>query len=247
MKHYIFADESNTDKSRYMLIGGIWVDEPTYLQVVAECKNFKQENGWNENTKFNWKNISKKTLEQYYKFIDIFFKYNLQFNCIIIDRKEINLKENINKDAELGFYIFYYELLRRNSKINIPYYIYLDRRNNRQKSRGETLKQLLQKDMHPINKQGKRTIDKGKDVKVLEFVNSNAYNLIQFADLIMGAIGYHYNKKHLLPDASQHKSAFAMYICNKIGKKDLIFNTDKNGYKNLNLWLYQPSKNLAKK
>ena len=29
MKYYIFADESNTDKARYMLIGGIWVDEIT--------------------------------------------------------------------------------------------------------------------------------------------------------------------------------------------------------------------------
>lgn len=247
MKHYIFADESNTDKSRFMLIGGIWVDETTYLQVLEECKRFKLENNWHENTKFNWKNISKKTLEQYYQFIDIFFKYNLQFNCIIIDRKEINLKENTNNDAELGFYIFYYELLRRNSKINTPYYIYLDRRNNRQKSRGETLKQLLQKDMHPVNKLGIRTTDKGRNIKVLEFVNSNAYNLIQFTDLIMGAIGYHYNKKHLLPDASQHKSAFAMYICNKINKSDLIFNTDKNGYKNLNLWLYQPCKKANKK
>lgn len=77
MKHYIFADESNTDKSRFMLIGGIWVDEITYQQVLEECKRFKLENNWNESTKFNWKNISKKTLEQYCKFIDIFFKYNL--------------------------------------------------------------------------------------------------------------------------------------------------------------------------
>ena len=171
----------------------------------------------------------------------------LKMSAFLNDRKEINLKENTNNDAELGFYIFYYELLRRNSKVNTPYYIYLDRRNNRQKSRGETLKQLLQKDMHPVNKFGIRTTDKGRNIKVLEFVNSNAYNLIQFTDLIMGAIGYHYNKKHLLPDASQHKSAFAMYICNKINKSDLIFNTDKNGYKNLNLWLYQPCKKANKK
>ena len=47
---------SSNKQSLFMLIGGIWVDEPTYLQVVAECKKFKLENGWNENTKFNWKN-----------------------------------------------------------------------------------------------------------------------------------------------------------------------------------------------
>lgn len=91
-----------------------------------------------------------------------------------------------------------------------------------------------------------RTTDKGRDVKILEFVNSNSYDLIQFFDLIMGAIGYHYNKKHLLPEASDYKSAFAQYIANKIKKDNLIFSTDKTGYKNLNLWLYQPNKKFAK-
>ena len=46
MKHYIFADESNTDKSRFMLIGGIWVDELTYQAVRQECINFKADNNW---------------------------------------------------------------------------------------------------------------------------------------------------------------------------------------------------------
>ena len=122
LKYYIFADESNTGIARYMLIGGIWIDYPTFLKVNEECINFKRKNGWADNTKFNWKNLSKKTLPQYYKFIDIFFKYNLQFNCIVIDRKEVSLKANEFKDPELGFYKFYYQLLRKNSKINIPYY-----------------------------------------------------------------------------------------------------------------------------
>ena len=89
MRQLIFADESSTDKLRFMFIGGIGVDEYTYFQVLEECKNFKLENNWELQTKFNWKNVSKKTLSQYCKFIDIFFKYNLQFNCIIIDRKRL--------------------------------------------------------------------------------------------------------------------------------------------------------------
>ena len=60
LKHYIFADESNTDKARYMLIGGIWVDEITLKNVINECRSFKPANNWGEATKFNWKNLSKK-------------------------------------------------------------------------------------------------------------------------------------------------------------------------------------------
>ena len=228
-----------------MFIGGIWVDEQTYSQVLEECKRFKRENNWDEQTKFNWKNVSKKTLPQYCKFIDIFFKYNLQFNCIIIDRKEIDLKANENNDPELGFYKFYYQLLRKNSKPNAPYYIYLDRRTNREPNRLEKLKSFLQQDTHPIDFWGIRTTNKGLDVKALEFVNSKSYELIQFSDILMGAISYHYNKRHLRPEASPHKSALALYIARKINRTDLVFHTGKNGYKNLNLWLFKSNKALA--
>jgi len=245
LRQLIFADESSTDKLRYMFIGGIWVDEQTYFQVLEECKNFKRENNWDEQTKFNWKNVSKKTLPQYCRFIDIFFKYNLQFNCIIIDRKEIDLKANEDKDAELGFYKFYYQLLRKNSKPNAPYYIYLDRRTNREPNRLEKLKSFLQQDTHPIDFWGIRTTNKGLDVKALEFVNSKSYELIQFSDILMGAISYHYNKRHLRPDASQNKCDLAQYIATKINKPNLIFNTGKSGYKNLNLWLFKSNKTIA--
>lgn len=245
LKQLIFADESSTDKLRYMLIGGIWVDEPTYLKVLEECKEFKLSNGWQEQTKFNWKNLSNKTFSQYCQFIDIFFKYNLQFNCIIIDRKEVDLKNNEFKDPELGFYKFYYQLLRQNSKPNIPYYIYLDRRTNREPTRLETLKTFLKQERHPINSMGFRTTEKGLDVKTIEFVNSKSYELIQFSDILMGAISYHYNKKHLLPEASRNKCELAQYIATKINKPDLVFNTPKTGHKNFNLWLFKPNKALT--
>ncbi len=184
-------------------------------------------------------------MPQYCRFIDIFFKYNLQFNCIIIDRKEIDLKANENNDPELGFYKFYYQLLRKNSEPNAPYYIYLDRRTNREPNRLEKLKSFLQQDTHPIDFWGIRTTNKGLDVKALEFVNSKSYELIQFSDILMGAISYHYNKRHLRPDASQNKCDLAQYIATKINKPNLIFNTGKSGYKNLNLWLFKSNKTIS--
>ena len=92
---------------------------------------------------------------------------------------------------------------------------------------------------------GFRTTEKGLDVKTIEFVNSKSYELIQFSDILMGAISYHYNKKHLLPEASQNKCALAQYIATKINKSDLVFKTSKTGYKNFNLWLFKPNKTLT--
>lgn len=114
MKHYIFADESNLN-SKYLLIGGIWVDELTYKAVVEECNQFKASINWTLDAKFNWKNVSRLTLSHYKNFIDIFFKYNLKFNAIVINQKEVCLKDNDENDFELGFYKFYYLLLWHNS------------------------------------------------------------------------------------------------------------------------------------
>lgn len=244
MKYYVFADESNITQARYMLIGGIWVDELTYKQVSEECKNFKIVNGWETLTKLNWKNVSKQTLPQYQKFIDIFFKYNLNFKCIILDRKTVNLKLNEEKDKELGFYKFYYMFLRNCSEKGHQYYIYLDRMNNRVPNRLQVMREFLEKTRLRHTISGETYCQKGLDIKTIEFVNSNSYDLIQFSDLLLGAIGYHYNGRHLKPDASSHKSALANYIAQKINRENLILETDQKGYKNFNLWKFRSYKEL---
>jgi len=241
LKHYIFADESNINQARFLLIGGIWIDEVTYNSVKEECKQYKLSIGWREDTKFNWKNISNNDhiMNKYKGFIDIFFKYNLQFNAILIDRKEINLKHNEKKDAELGFYLFYYQLLKHNSNKNIDYYIFLDRRNNKSDTRLDDLKKfLINEQLIPTGLKFNPVI-KGINVKKIEAVNYKDYNLIQISDLLLGAIGFHYNKRHVKEGAMRAKCEFALYIANKIGTKNLIFSTGKKGYKNLNLWLFK--------
>ncbi len=214
-----------------MLIGGIWVDEITYKAVIEKCNQFKQSIGWTIDAKFNWKNVSKLTLSNYKKFIDIFFEFNLNFNAIIIDQKEICLKNNYENDQELGFYIFYYLLLWHNSVKNDKneYLIYLDRRNNKKQTRLDDLKKYLQK-------------DSGLNIKVLEPVNSKYYNLIQFTDILLGAFGFYYNKRNTDENVSKVKWELAQYIAMKIDRKDLCFNTLKAGYKNLNIWELEPSK-----
>ena len=242
MKHYIFADESNLN-SKYLLIGGIWVDEPTYKAVVQKCNDFKISVGWTIDAKFNWKNVSKLTVPHYKKFIDILFEFNLKFNAIVIDQEEFKLKHNEEKDEELGFYKFYYLLLWHNSsnENKLEYQIYLDRRNNKKETRLDDLKTILKHGkIQKIN--GETYSFQGLNIASLEPVNSKHYNLIQFSDILLGAIGYHYNMQHLRRDASPHKIELAEHIAHRIGVKNLKFSTFKKGLKNINIWKFQANK-----
>lgn len=259
LKHYIFADESSTAQSRFMLLGGIWVDECTYNQVKKEFKNFKNTNNWNEKTKFNWKSVSNKTLHAYKDFIDIFFKYNLKFNCIIIDKSIVNLKHNEEKNEELGFYKFYYQLLWHNSNKSYEYHVFLDRRNNKKDTRLSDLKRILRRqniscfvdeeDYEDIeflrDTKNVQPIINGINVLSLEAVDSKDYNLIQLTDILLGAISYHYNHRHLKKDASHNKIELANHIACNLNVKNLIFSTNNGGYKNFNIWLFKPRSEKA--
>ncbi len=79
-----------------MLIGGIWVDEITYNAVIEKCNKFKQSISWTLDAKFNWKNVSKLTLQNSFNFL-IF--YSVQLVLIII--KGIYLKMQVWLNANL--------------------------------------------------------------------------------------------------------------------------------------------------
>ena len=49
--------------------------------------------------------------------------------------------------------------------------------------------------------------------------------LIQLVDILMGAVGYHWNELHLKENAKESKKYLAEYIAGKLGEKDLCFCT----------------------
>ncbi len=129
-------------------------------------------------------------------------------------------------------------LLQENSLENTDYYILMDRMTIRRKNILEKIKYWL---ITPY--MGKEKPKEIINVRTIEFVDSKKYNIIQMADLLLGAIGSHYNHRHMKPNIAQHKKDFAQYIAKHLGKNDLIFHTEKAGYKNINIWLFEnPSK-----
>ena len=182
-------------------------------------------------------------MPHYKEFIDIFFEFNLRFNTVVIDQNEIKLRHNKENDQELGFYKFYYLLLWHNSSNDdeIEHHIFLDRKNNKKATRLEDLKTILK---HGKTQKiyGETYNFQGLNIASLEPVNSKYYNLIQFTDILLGALGYHYNQRHLKGDASLTKSELACYIAQKMGVKSLKFSTNSKGFKNINIWLFKPSK-----
>jgi len=116
----IYCDESrpevifgNKDKlnenNQYMLIGGVWLDSMNRNAIKEQIKSLKiKHNTFGE---IKWKNVSPSKLEFYLELIELFFKNDLRFRCILINGHHFNSDVYHNSDDELGFYKFYYQLI----------------------------------------------------------------------------------------------------------------------------------------
>jgi hypothetical protein len=126
-----------------------------------------------------------------------------------------------NKD--LGFYKFYYWFLLNNFA-NYPrvfdcdMHIFVDERS----MTGNPLEVL-----HIILNRGirKRFFVDRDLVKSVEACDSKTSELLQLADVIMGAVGFHNNEWHRQPNAAKHRVDLADLIARKAGRRDLMQDT----------------------
>jgi len=84
-------------------------------------------------------------------------------------------------------------------------------------------------------------IPRKNPVKSVEDRPAKERLLIQLTDVLMGAVGYHWNEEHLKEEASAGKKYLAGYIARKLGWSDLSRETAK-AYHRFNIFRLRPGK-----
>lgn len=193
----IYCDESRhtSNGDNYMVIGAIICDREKKRDLVHKIHFLKNKH--NAQGEFGWKRVSPNKKDFYFDLIDFFIENDLDFKCIVVDKNKIDNETYNNGDSELGFYKFYYQMIKDSLETNYEYYIYLDWQQNKEQHRFSTLKLYLQRKL-----QGRAKI------ACLEPVTSTNQPLIELADLLMGAVGYDYN--------CIKKSSTKIDFCNKL-------------------------------
>lgn len=180
----IYCDESRhtSGGDDFMVIGAIKCDRELKKEIVHKIHCMKRD--FNTQGEFGWKRLSPNRKDFYFKLIDLFFEYALTFRCIVVDKRKVNDEVFNEEDKELGFYKFYYLMLRDTLEHDKDYHIYLDWQQNKDQHRFTKLKYFLQK----------KLLGKAK-ISCLEPVTSTNQPLIELADLFIGAVGYQYNNR----------------------------------------------------
>jgi hypothetical protein len=234
---HVYCDESQTSGVRYTVYGGIVIPAKSVVPFEEAVQEWRRKNHYSHEIK--WKKCG---AESYYKkhvaLVDFVFEHiersHIDFKAVVFDSKDRQYT-GYRLDKEKGFYTLYYHFLRKKF---VPYgatddhalYVYLDRRSTKYKL--GTLYNVL-------NSYVKRDKGlKGNIVKIVHPLDSKKSNLIQLADLLMGAIGFQCNDLDKVPGAAQPKVKLAKYIATKAGVTSLAEQTSP--YRSdFNIWRFK--------
>jgi hypothetical protein len=148
MNFEVYCDESGLealtrkDAHKYTAIGGIWMPAELRDSFKSNINDIKEKH--HVKGELKWQKVSPAYLDLYADILNYFFDIpELRFRVIIIESKTVdNIRFN-DKDAELGFYKFYYQLLHHWILDFNTYNIFIDYKLNRNKGRVNVLKKAL--------------------------------------------------------------------------------------------------------
>lgn len=200
MKFDIYCDESHPDvfwskaesRARFLLIGGLWLpteERAAIKQAVSELKN---EHGFHQEIK--WHKVHGGKQEFYRALIDLFLRYELalRFRCIAVEGDKVDMVLFHQDDQELGFYKFYYQMVKHWLDDFNEYRLFCDEKTNRVGDRLETLRRTLD------------CANLTSNVLSVQALPSHEVVLIQLADFLLGMASSRLNES-VAPGSSKDR------------------------------------------
>jgi hypothetical protein len=233
---YVFCDES-CQTEQFLVVGALAV--PEHCRVALQNRMMSWRARENMNAELKWTKVSKSRLPEYQSLVDLAFdeirRRRLSFSAIVVDRSVVDYKRFHRGDRDLGLYKFYYLLLlhkvcrrmARGSRLDI----FVDQKLSRFSL--ETLRTYL-------NVAARRYAHEPGLVARVEPIDSKTCCMIQIADVLMGAIGYHCNRHALIPGAGQPKITLAGRIARSARLVSLAHET-RYGATGFVIWHWRPA------
>lgn len=185
----IYCDESchlANDSMRCMILGALWCSTSSASRFNAEIAAIKTRHNLSRYFEIKWTKVSKGKLEFYLELLDYFFDNNsLGFRAWVIPDKSILRHDDFNQTHDDWYYKMYFYLLRNLIDTRYSYNIYLDIKDTRSRQKLHKLDEVIRNAHYDFS----RDI-----IKRTQHVHSHDINLMQLADLLIGALSYHHRQ-----------------------------------------------------
>lgn len=230
MKYEVYCDESRQEyfsrpiyeiENKFVMIGGIWIKAEERELIKSHIKDIRAKH--NLFGEFKWNRVSPSKINFYKDIIQLFFHQEIRFRCLVLPAEKLDRVEYHGDDAELMFYKFYYLMLHHWIYDSNSYSIFVDQKTNAQSNRINELRRIL------------RNANLFATVEDVQALPSNEVDLLQLADILIGAVGHHFNAD----GNSEAKKSIIELIEFNIGHK--IQPTSKNVNK-FNIFKWRPER-----
>ena len=171
-----YCDESThieNDGQPFMLLAYISTPYNQLKLHNGAIRDFKLKHFYKGEMK--WKTVSKSQYPFYNDIIEYFFMTDLQFRAIIIDKSQLK-HTDFNQTHDDFYDKMYFQLLSKKIFPDSVYNIFIDIKDTHSYKKANSLKKYLERDY--------------QNIRNLQAIQSYESELMQMADVLMGAINY---------------------------------------------------------
>lgn len=228
----IYSDESchlENDHHKSMVLGGIYCPISKVKDYSIEIRNIKEKYNINKNQEIKWTKISPSMYNFYTEILDIFLKNDdINFRALKIPNKSIIDHKSYGQNHNDWYYKMYYDMLKQIITPHKEYNIYIDIKDTEGQDKVDELNRILS---IPTEK-------KSSKILKVQQIRSHESNMLQLADILIGAIGY----RDRNPKAN--KNSAKLKICKHIENKLKISLNNTSCYTNrkFNLLVWESKK-----
>ena len=227
----IYCDEScylEHDRIPVMVLGCVWAMNDKTKEISQRVREIKSKHNLLANFEIKWTKVSQAQVDFYMNLIDYFFDDDdLHFRGVLIpDKSKLNHKA-FEQTHDSWYYKMLFVLMEPIIEPRNKYRIYLDIKDTKSEHKRKLLEDVLKNSRYDST---------GQIIERVQQIRSYESELLQLADLCLGAVGYH-NRTETGDLKQSGKNA---------GKVAVIRQIQKRSGKSLanSTWLREPKFNL---
>lgn len=181
----IYCDESchiEHDHQRVMVLGAVWCPQHRVREISEHLRAIREAHGISRWREIKWVKVSPAQLPFYLDLIDYFLQEDdLRFRALVIPDKGILHHEAFKQTHNDWYYKMYYLMLQPILEPQARYRIFLDYKDTWMGRKAAELHTVLANKLHDFCKEA---------VQCVQPVRSHEAELLQLADLLIGAVAY---------------------------------------------------------
>jgi hypothetical protein len=181
----VYCDESchlENDRQKAMVLGAVWCPLEKTREIAVRIREMKARHDLPPELEIKWVKVSPAKVQFSLDIIDYFFDDDdLHFRSLIVPDKSQLRHEDFKQTHDEWYYKMYFDMLKVILYPDARYRIYLDYKDTQGATKVAKLYEVLCNNMYDFSRQ---------IIERLQIVRSNEVEILQMADLLIGAVSY---------------------------------------------------------